>query len=121
VISRGFTSSKLDTRDFRYLPDSCVAHAADLLRDHCRVRISLERADDLGALFRRKPFPCFAPASAMPAALAILPTVVLLTPLIFRATYVALGLSSSSPIICAYISDEIPRRPRAALPAVSSP
>jgi hypothetical protein len=65
-------------------------------------------------------FPCSAPASVMPAALAILPTVVLLTPLIFRATCVAFGLSASSPMICAYSAGEIPRRPRAALPAVSS-
>jgi len=38
-----------------------MAHAADLLTDRCRVRISLEGSDDLGALLRRKPFSVFCP------------------------------------------------------------
>ena len=38
-----------------------MSHAADLLGDLCRVRISLERTDDLGALLRRKPFSMFCP------------------------------------------------------------
>src|ERR1700741_2210462 len=59
MVSRRFTLGKLDTRDFRYLPDSFMGHAADLLGDLCRIRISLERADDLCALLRRKPFSMF--------------------------------------------------------------
>src|SRR6516165_12293449 len=59
MISCGFTSSKLDTRGFRYLPDCYLAHAADLRSDRGRVRINLERTDDLGALLRRNPFSRF--------------------------------------------------------------
>src|SRR5215471_5668731 len=61
MISCGFTSSKLDTRGFCYLPDCYVGHAADLPGDLSRVRISLERGGDLGALLRRKPLSVFCP------------------------------------------------------------
>ena len=56
MTPRGLACGKLDVRNFRDLPDCYTGDAADLLGDLCRVRISLERNDDLCALRRRKPF-----------------------------------------------------------------